>query len=227
MAENAPQPQAPAAPTPAAAVSAGRKLFWMVVATVMAVEGVGVFFLAKALSGAPASAVAAEGSSAHGAASDGHGPADAHETSNPAPATGGHDAGHGSAKKDDHGAASHGATSGAVMEAMADAYAEVKLAECKTFNKETGKLVLFHIRVSVLVKAMDAERTRKTVEARQARIDDRVNTIIRSAEPRHLNEPGLETLKRRLKFELDRIFGDPRLVHEVLIPYLVQSGSGL
>jgi flagellar basal body-associated protein FliL len=227
MAENASQPQqAPAAP-PTAAVSGGRKLFWMVVATVMAVEGVGVFFLAKALSGAPAAAVAGEANSAHGSSPETHSPADRHEATDHAPATGGHDSGHGSAKKDEHGAGSHAATSGAVVEAMADAFAEVKLAECKTFNKETGKLVLFHIRVSVLVKMMDAERVRKTVEARQARIDDRVNTIIRSAEPRHLNEPGLETLKRRLKFELDRIFGDPRLVHEVLIPYLVQSGSGL
>ena len=223
MAENAPKAQPVAEAVPAKA--ARGKMLWIVLSAVMAVEGVGVFMAAKMFSGSPDAAAASDSSDSHGAPADTHGDAD-HK---PPASSEKSDAGHGSEKKDDHSKAStaHGSMQGDSTGMPTDSSAEVKLAECKTFNKETGKLVLFHIRVSVLVAACEADRARRLVEAKQGRVDDRVNTVIRSAEPRHLNEPGLETLKRRLKFELDRIFEDPRLVQEVLIPYLVQSGSGL
>ncbi len=206
----------PTPPPPAPQPTKSGRMVWILVAAMMAVEGAAVFFVAKMFAGAPTAADAAN--------EDTHASGDAHHDMAESKDTG---AAHGPAAKGDHAKSAqvHGAGNGPDM--PADALAEVKLAECKTFNKETGKLVLFHIRVSVLVSAADGERAAKLVEARQARIDDRVNTVIRSAEPRHLNEPGLETLKRRLKFELDRMFGDPRLVQEVLIPYLVQTGSGL
>jgi flagellar basal body-associated protein FliL len=107
------------------------------------------------------------------------------------------------------------------------ALAEIGLADCRTFNKESGRLIAFHIRVSVLVAAKDADHVKNLIAAKQARIDDRVNTVIRSAEPKQLNEPGLETIKRRLKHECSRIFENETLVHEILIPHLVQSGPGV
>ena len=90
-----------------------------------------------------------------------------------------------------------------------------------------AKSILIQVRVSVLVNSCDADTTKKLVELKQSRIDDRVNTLIRSAQPRHLGEPGLETLKRGMKVEFDRIFGDEKLIREVLIPQLLQSGSGV
>ena len=106
-------------------------------------------------------------------------------------------------------------------------FSEVELADCRPSNKMSGKFVTFHIRVSGLVGAVDAERVKQMAEAKQARILDRVNYVIRSAELQHLNEPGLETVKRRLKQEFDRVFGDEELIKEVLIPEMLQSGSGL
>lgn len=213
--------QSEAAPPEVPAKAARGKMLWIVVAAVMAAEGVGVFFAAKMLSGSPEAASASQSTDAHAQSSGADHGESGHATQPTKP-----DPGHGAEAAADHSKGSaHGTAEPSMM--MSDSSAEVKLAECKTFNKETGKLVLFHIRVSVLVASTEADRARKLVEAKQARIEDRVNTVIRSAEPRHLNEPGLETLKRRLKFELDRIFEDPRLVQEVLIPYLVQSGSGL
>lgn len=108
-----------------------------------------------------------------------------------------------------------------------DALAEVELAECRPSNKMTGKFVTFHIRVSGLVSAEDADMVKEMVRARRARLEHAVNVIIRSAEPKHLNEPGLETLQRRLEHEIDRILGDENLIKQVLIPQMLQSGSGV
>ncbi len=104
---------------------------------------------------------------------------------------------------------------------------EVELAESRPSNKRTGRLVTYHLRVSGLVTAEDQERAKKLAEARKARILDRVNYVVRSAEPRELNEPGLETLKRRLLKEFQLIFEDEKLIRQVLIPELLQSGPGV
>jgi hypothetical protein len=108
-----------------------------------------------------------------------------------------------------------------------DRLAEVELAECRPSNKASGKFVTFHIRVTALVAAEDEEKVKNLVRLKQARLEDGVNTVIRSAEPKHFNEPTLDTIKRRLKHEFDRIFGDDQLIKEVLIPQLLQSGPGV
>ena len=124
-----------------------------------------------------------------------------------------------------HGAKTeHGGKSPAGAAAAA---AEIALTECRPSNKMTGKLITLKIRVSALVASADAERAKTLVETNKARIDDRVNFVVRSAEPQDLNEPGLETIKRRLKHELAKVLGDEHLIQEVLIPELLQSGSGL
>jgi hypothetical protein len=164
----------------------GRLLPLVIVAVLMGLEGVGVFFLARALSGGPASA--------HG-----------EETPS-------HSAGSGG----EHGT---GGSAGPV-----DEFGEVAIADCKPSNVFAGKLITCHIRVSALVKAADLAKAQALVQARQARLDDRVNAVIRSAELKQLEEPGLDSIKRRLKHELDVIFGDDQLVQQVLIPQLLQSG---
>ena len=62
---------------------------------------------------------------------------------------------------------------------------------------------------------------------KRARLEDAVNTVIRSSEPKHFTEPGLESIKRRFKHEFDVAFGDKELIHAVLIPQLLQSGPGV
>ncbi len=105
--------------------------------------------------------------------------------------------------------------------------AEVELSECRPSNTVTGRLLTFRVRVSALVKQSDHERMKTLVTTNQARITDRVNYVVRSAEPQQLNEPGLESIKRRLKHEFDAILGDETLIQEVLIPEMLQSGPGL
>ncbi len=152
----------------------------LVVALLMAVEGVGVFILAKAVGARPSDALAV-------------------------------------------GEGYDGITAGL----GADAMAEIEIAECRPSNKMSGKFITFQIRVSALVSYADQERANQLVRARQARLEDGVNTVIRGAGLKQLNEPGLETIKRRLKHEVERILDDDRLIKEVLIPELLQSRGGV
>jgi len=120
------------------------------------------------------------------------------------------------------GEAKHGEQTPATQE-----FAEVELGECRPVNRVSGKLINFRMRVSLLVRTSNSERVKTLVEGNKARINDRVNFVIRSAEPSHLNEPGLETIKRRLKSELDRILADELLIQDILIPEMLPSGPGL
>ncbi len=104
---------------------------------------------------------------------------------------------------------------------------EVDLGECRPSNRATGKLISFQIRVAVLVNATNMEQVKSVVDTRQGRIRDRINFVFRSAEPSHLNEPGMETLKRRIKNELERVLETPDLVEEVIIPEMLQTVSGV
>ena len=177
------EPQATNTESPAEPTPRGGKR-WMTVLVVLLLmggEAVAIFFLAKAISPAPAPAVAE---------------------------TGGDDG-------------------GLEGETSLDRYAEVELADCRPSNLMTGKLITFKIRVTGLVEKEDLERAQEMAEAKKARLEDRVNYVIRSAEPRHLAEPQLETIKRRLKHEFARVFGDDELIKEVLIPEFLQSGAGL
>ena len=180
----------------------GRGLSIVLVAILMGAEGVGVFFATKMFAASePSSAAASEGESA------------------PAPSAEGH------AAKSEHGTAGeHGGQSPA---GAVGGQVEIELTECRPSNKMTGKLITLKIRVSALVASGEAERGKKLADANKARINDRVNFVIRSAEPQALNEPGLETIKRRLKYELAKVLGDEQLIQEVLIPEMLQSGSGL
>jgi hypothetical protein len=91
----------------------------------------------------------------------------------------------------------------------------------------TGKLVTFHIKVSALISASDRERIEAMVKSKQAQLQDAVNVVVRGAAPEELNEPGLITIRRYLKREFDRILCDSAVVKQVLIPQLLQSGSGV
>lgn len=108
-----------------------------------------------------------------------------------------------------------------------DALAEVELADCRPINKMSGKFLTFQMRVAALVDAREVEHLVDLARQKRARIEDVVNTVVRSAEPSHLNEPNLDSLKRRMKLELDRLFGDDNIVKAVLIPQFLQSGPGV
>ena len=191
----------------------GKLVPLLMIAGLMIVQGVGVYFVTKMMSGAPATAEGAE--HAEGEAAEGkHAPAEEHGAdSHAAPA-------------DEHGKASDG-HGGKTAAPVSKGPVEIDITECRPNNRTSGKLISLKLRVSALVMGPESEKAKTLVESNKARINDRVNVVVRSATPQELNEPGLETIKRRLKQELARVLCDEKLILEVLIPEMMQSGSGL
>lgn len=198
------------------------KKMLLIIAMVMGLEGVGVFFLAQMLGGGPSTATAAGEHDEH--------PATASEGSHEDSAEGAHastENGHAAASPSGHEKTGEKGDKPEKGAKLSSAQSEIELPECRPSNKMSGKLILLRMRVSVLVATPQADKAKGLVDANKARITDRINFVVRSADPQHLNEPGLETIKRRIKQELDRILADDRLVQEVLVPELLQSGNGL
>ncbi|MFQ5461730.1 MAG: hypothetical protein ACE5E5_03790 [Phycisphaerae bacterium] len=175
MADDAKNPEEVKAP------KSGKMMQLAIIVSLMAAEGVGVFFVAQAMGPDPDQAAGAEMGEG-----DGSGDIDGKPE-----------------------------------------YVEIELAQCRTSNKMSGKIINFQMRVTGLVLSEREEEAKELVKSNNSRIFDRLNFVIRSAEMRHLNEPELKTIKRRLKMEFDRIFGDPGLIQEIVIPELLQSGSGV
>jgi flagellar basal body-associated protein FliL len=108
-----------------------------------------------------------------------------------------------------------------------DGQVEVVMCDISAFNRKEGKMRVYQMQVSALVPADDLEQVERFVEVRKMSINDRVQTVIRSADPRHLNDPALDVIKRQIKFELNNLLGGKELIQDVLISKLLQSRSNL
>ncbi len=97
---------------------------------------------------------------------------------------------------------------------------ELAVLEFKAPNKLTGRTFLYDVSIYIVTKEEHREKLKLLIAEREATIKDRVRTIIAQSDPDKLgggSEPGLETLRRQVKFQLDEIVGE-NLITEVLIP---------
>jgi flagellar basal body-associated protein FliL len=118
-------------------------------------------------------------------------------------------------KKDDGGDKSGPADAGKTV--------EVELLDGKFPNKQNGRTFLYDVHFRLSVKTDAADKVKKIITDRSALIEDRIRTIIAQSDPEKLqggSEPGLETLKRQVKYQLDEIVGDG-LIDEVLVPQCI------
>jgi len=104
---------------------------------------------------------------------------------------------------------------------------ELALPEVNAFNKREGRLFLYNLEVTVIVPKDKSKEVEKVLEMRKSTILDRFNTVIRSADSKYLNEPGLETLRRQFRFELNKILGDDEIITDIVIPRFYQSPADL
>jgi flagellar basal body-associated protein FliL len=102
---------------------------------------------------------------------------------------------------------------------------EVPVAKIKVPNRMSGRTFMYDIEIAVRIKVPDGknpEEFRKEVakrlEERDNAIRDRLNCLIRSTEPQHLEEAGLVVMRRQIKSELDKVLGDDKVIESVLIP---------
>lgn len=98
--------------------------------------------------------------------------------------------------------------------------AEVAVGDYKALNRTNGRTFLYDLSIYVVVKSENEQKVTDAFKDGKALIEDRIRTIIAESDPDKLgggSEPGLETLRRQVKYQLDRIVGDG-LIDEVLVP---------
>ena len=100
---------------------------------------------------------------------------------------------------------------------------EIPLLESRFPNKRSGKSYLYDVKIVLSVKKEFADKVKAIIGEHDALIQDRVRTIIAESDPDKLgggSEPGLETLRRQVKYQLDEIVGDG-MIDDVLVPQCI------
>ncbi len=113
----------------------------------------------------------------------------------------------------------------ALEEGKDSAKPEIPIVTIKVPNRTTGKTYLYDVEVAATLNVPNGkapEEFRKTVmeqlDERENAVRDRIGFLIRSAEPQHLNEPGLVMMRRQIKAELGKVMGNETLFDEILLP---------
>ena len=164
---------------------------------VMVLEAVVLFAGFKLLSGGPKHAAGAELSTTEEGGAQGHGGA-----------PGGKGVGPGG-----------GGPGGKAGERKAKSI-ELNVLDFKAPNKVNGRTFLYDVSIFVVCKSEYEKQVKESLKEREALIKDRVRTIIAQSDPEKLvggSEPGLETLRRQVKYQLDVILGEG-MIDEVLVP---------
>jgi flagellar basal body-associated protein FliL len=113
-----------------------------------------------------------------------------------------------------------GEAGGATAPVDKKAQVEVPVVDFRSPNKQSGHTYLYDVSIVAVTKAQFEEQVKKKITDRGALIRDRVRTIIAQSDPEKLgggSEPGLETLRRQVKYQLDEIVGEG-MIDEVLVP---------
>ncbi|CAN5424687.1 hypothetical protein BH10PLA1_BH10PLA1_06420 [soil metagenome] len=98
---------------------------------------------------------------------------------------------------------------------------ELLVVEMKAPNKMSGRTFVYDVSIYAVTKGANEEEVKNTFKSREALIKDRIRTIIAQSDPEKLgggSEPGLETLRRQVKYQLDEIVGGEKVIEEVLVP---------
>lgn len=94
---------------------------------------------------------------------------------------------------------------------------EIKIVDIRPTNNKSGRMYYYDMSVVVECTAENAPKVEDLCKKREAHIQDALATIVRRAEPQHLQEPDLETLRRQFAATLKDVFGEDAIV-KVLIP---------
>jgi flagellar basal body-associated protein FliL len=98
--------------------------------------------------------------------------------------------------------------------------AEISVVDFKAPNTQNGRRYIYDVSIFATVSGDAEQKVRDAIKERDALIRDRIRTIIAQMDPEKLgggSEPGLETMRRQVKYQLDEIIGDG-MIDEVLVP---------
>ncbi len=99
-----------------------------------------------------------------------------------------------------------------------EASRELEVSSVRVQNDNGQRATLYSVSVTIRVDHAREAMVTEFLKNRKATINDGISRLIRSAEEKHLAEPGLETLKRQIRFELSSLLGDDTIIEQVLIP---------
>ena len=100
---------------------------------------------------------------------------------------------------------------------------EVRVTDLLAFNSNDGRVFVYQLSVYAEINTEDSPKIKDMIESRQNAIDDRFSKVIRGSDPKYLDEPGLETLRRQFKHELGEILGDESHIRAILFPEFKKS----
>jgi flagellar basal body-associated protein FliL len=110
--------------------------------------------------------------------------------------------------------------------ALAERIVEELVVSDKFQNTRTGRTYLYDTEVYILIRQKNQPQVKSALVAMRAQVLSDVATIFRRAEPAHLLEPSLATLRRQIKAALDERLGRDEqgqsMIDEVLIPKCTQ-----
>ncbi|WP_432799466.1 hypothetical protein [Poriferisphaera sp. WC338] len=99
---------------------------------------------------------------------------------------------------------------------------EMLLVQDKFQNTRTGRAYLYDAAINIVIKNKNEGAVTEIIDANKARIEADISNIYRKAEPAHLMEFELSTLKRQIMSVLTNRFGmDPEdnepYIHEIVM----------
>lgn len=106
-------------------------------------------------------------------------------------------------------------------------FVEMVIADLEAPHIKTGKAFIYDIRIAVRIRPEGKEAVEKLLASHKEMLMDRLNRIIRAAEPAQLEEDGLEVIRRQMKYELDQALGDETIIEEVLLPRFIKMRADL
>lgn len=106
---------------------------------------------------------------------------------------------------------------------------EIEVAQVRVQNTQGDRTILYSVTVNIRINS-DPNTVRLVEEDflknRRATITDAISRILRSADHKDMTQPGLETLKRQIRFELSSMLGDDTIIQQVLIPEFTPLPTG-
>jgi len=106
-------------------------------------------------------------------------------------------------------------------------FKEVEVANVRVPHVTGSRTTLYAMRVVAVVKFEQYDEIKKTLDAKKWTLTDTVSRVIRQAAESEISEPRLETLRRKMKFELNELCGEEHAIEQVLIPECMPLSTGL
>lgn len=102
---------------------------------------------------------------------------------------------------------------------------EIPVVDFQALNRRTGQTYRYDVSIVAVTREEFADDVKKSISEHDNLIRDKIRTIIAENDPDKLgggSEPGLETLRRQVKYQLDAIVGKDQ-IDEVLVPKCIYS----